>query len=255
VPIIARGSGNFAVRDGAADPTVDLMPWQVEAGGADVPFSQAAYGGQTNLEELARLAPDVLFLHHANFTTVDDEWYRKRSDLVPIVVVPAGIEGIRVVADVFDIDRSVVDELVAQAEAKLAGFVPPRVPDSITAFYYFDDGNFYVASAQHESNDLVLGPLGLPQFSMRGDDAFPPFRTISTERALELDADLVIALHDANFESALDTLEATALFKNIPAVREGRYKRATPEWTVAFNRPTVLSVDWLVDGFADLLAE
>jgi iron complex transport system substrate-binding protein len=250
IPVLARGSGKYEI----SDPREDLTPWQVAAGGADVPLNQGVYGVEPNLEEIIRLGGEILFVTQANFAGVDAA-YRRRDEVIPTVVVPDGLEGIRTVADVFDVSDTDVERLLDEAQQAFDSFSPDRIPTSITAFYFFDDGNFNLASAQAPVNEHLLDPLGLPRLTPTGDTAFPPNKTISTELTPELEADLVIALYDGNFVGALDKLEQDPLFRALPAVREGRYRRASPEFTAAFNRTTVLSVDTAVEGFTDLLAE
>jgi iron complex transport system substrate-binding protein len=250
IPIIARGSGQYDIND----PLADLLPWQRAAGGEQVPLNQAIYGHEANLEELVRLKPDVYFIWDTNFSSAEDAGFKRRNKIVPIIPVPAGIDGLRVVADVFATPPDTVEAIIGEARSKMAAFKPARVPSSITAFFYFDDGNFYLASAQNDINEMVLKPLGLPTLRPQGDAAYPPFATISTELAAELDADLVLGLFDQNYGPALEQLEQHPLFQSIPAVRDGRYHRLSLEMTYALVRPTVLNVDTLLAGLTEVLS-
>lgn len=218
-----------------------------------MPLNQGVYGHQANLEELVRLSPDVYFIWDTNFSSADDDGFKRRNEIVPIIPVPAGIDGLRVVADVFATLTERVEAIIGEAHAKMTAFKPARVPTSITAFFYFDDGNFYLVSAQNDINEMVLKPLGLPTFRPQGDAAYPPITTISTELATELDADLVLGLFDQNFGPALEALEQQPLFQAIPAVKAGRYHRLSLEMTYALLRPTVLNVDTLLAGLTEIL--
>jgi iron complex transport system substrate-binding protein len=249
IPLLARGS-EFAEQ---TDPAQDLLPWQLAADAASIPLNRGIYGSRTNLEELTQLKPDVLFIWDNNFSSVEDELYQQRSAIVPIIVVEGGIEGIRVVADVFAVPNEKVDGLISAAQAKLAAFSPPRRPSTITLFYHFGDGDLYLASAQHPGNEL-LRSLQLPTFTRPGDSDYPPFQKLSLELIPELEADLLLVAHDPGTLPAIDALEQQPLFQALPAVREGRYHRMSREFTVAFNRPTVLSIDSVVAGFTEVLS-
>ncbi|MCU0492907.1 MAG: hypothetical protein MUD01_15050, partial [Chloroflexaceae bacterium] len=68
------------------------------------------------------------------------------------------------------------------------------------------------------------------------------------------EADLLLAAHDPGTVAAMDALEQQPLFQSLPAVKEGRYRRMSREFTVAFNRPTVLSIDAVIAGFTEVLS-
>lgn len=170
IPLLARGS-EFAEQ---ADSAADLLPWQLQRGAADIPLNQGIYASRTNLEELARLKPDVCFIWDNNVISVEDELFKKRNAIAPIIAVAAGIEGIRTVADVFAVPQSQVDTLINAAQARLTAFAPSRKPTSINLFYHFGDGDLYIASAQNPGNEL-LSSMGLPTFANQGDSDYPPF--------------------------------------------------------------------------------
>ena len=241
IPVAGRG-------EAGGNP---LYSWQVDNGAEDVPVLPFY---DANFEELRLADGDVLFMSELNYTARTD-LLDEYEAVLPVIGVPLGFEEpLRVIADVMDVDAAAVDDLLAERDRLVADFAPARRPQSVVAFYWFDDGSFYL------ENDLgtlhrTLQMVGLPGLSApAGDPAYPQITTVGMERVDLLEADLVLGLQDGDFDAAFDSLESDPLFTNLAAVQEGRYRRLTLEQTRALGRTSPISLPLALETLVDALS-
>jgi iron complex transport system substrate-binding protein len=227
-----------------------LYSWQEANGGADVPV--LPYYG-SNFEELRKADGDVLFMGELNDTALVDRIDDYQA-ILPVIALPLGFEEpLRIVAEVMDIDQGRVDDLVTERDALVAAFAPARRPESVVAFYWYDDGSFYLENDRgilHETLQLV----GLPGLTAPpGDASYPQISTVALERVDLLEADLLLGLLDGDFDAAFDELERNPLFADLDVVRAGHYRRLTLDQTRSLSRTSPISLPVALDTLTDVL--
>lgn len=221
-------------------------PWSLAAGSAEVPLIPESPDGPQP-EQLARWEPDLLLLQN----NLDEAVALALSGLAPTVQYNAddGRASLRTVADALGIPEAAepivaeLDAQVAAARARIsaagrAGWTfttfEPQGPDTAGFWGMGTDAAILLTDLGLRPSPLVAGRTG--------------YGTLSSELLGQLDADLLLG-RDIEFggDDVFTVFESNPLFRTLPAVTRGRYRRLTVRDSWALGQSSILSWAAAVD--------
>lgn len=124
----------------------------------------------------------------------------------------------------------------------------------MTAFIYYGQGTSPLVLGPASDTGRIFRRIGLPALNDAGSGRDTARACeVSMEQLDLLEADLVLSIDDPSYPNAVVELEAMPLFKNLPAVREGRFVKVTDDAT-AIWAPSALSVPVTTRLLSQILA-
>jgi iron complex transport system substrate-binding protein len=264
--VVALGSTDADVAV-ALGVTPLAVPKYAYAAGRDAPWLAPRLEGkdvkeldatEPSLEAIAALRPDVILA--TTFYGVE-KVYDQLARIAPVVSYEAGSSTDSWQTQATRIGRALgreeqAKEVVASVEARIAkerDAHPGFQGATFTSSFHFAPGQVVTLNSPDDFAVKILGGLGLELSPaadrLKGDGG----AQISLERLADLDADaLLIAYADEKLQS---TLEASAIFKRIPAVRAGHDVTLSLDATTALRNPSVLSIPYGLDQLVPSLGE
>lgn len=125
--------------------------------------------------------------------------------------------------DKTDVAKEKIAELeqkTVQASEKIKALDNKNLPTSVYVRRRSRCTHNKVIQPMHLYQDLGFEPAALTPSEQRAD--------LSLEKIPELGADFIVLEVDSNARDFLDNMQASALWKNIPAVQGGRFMRPIP---------------------------
>jgi iron complex transport system substrate-binding protein len=231
-------------------------PWlegRAELDGATV-LSDTQTSG-VNIEQVAALQPDLILA--TNLYSLA-EVYPRLAQIAPTVGFPQAEAGLATWQELsLAIGKAVGREADAQAAVTrtetgvrdLGAAMPGLAGKTFTSSFYYEPGKFATIDTTESGAAALLAELGMqlsPRVASEVQD-----RAVSLEQIGLLDADFV-AIGFAG-DSLRTDLDASPLYANLPAVRDGRVLQASVQLATAGNNPSILNVPWQLDQYRPVL--
>ncbi|WP_432515105.1 ABC transporter substrate-binding protein [Kineococcus sp. SYSU DK001] len=229
-----------------------LRPWVRELA-RGIPSYELA--GETNFEQLAAWAPDLVLVQRGYATDQNLPTY---SAIDPTVVT-SFIDwrtNLEQVARAVGREQEAADR-VAAVEASVAATAAalPAAARAVTVrtVAAFDDGSLYVLNDTSPAGKAAAA-LGLPPLPARAtpDEAV---EVLSAEQLVQLEGDLLVLLDFGAGRAATDALRAREGFQRLDVVRAGRVVELGEEESNQLYFDSVLTVEPNADLLARLVTE
>jgi iron complex transport system substrate-binding protein len=248
-----------AASSGLGDGT---PPWTDAAEGADdlTVLEVSGDASSVDLEEVAALDPDLILA--ATYYDIDAA-YENLSQIAPTTayedgpIVDTWQQVTTQVGAALGSDDAATG-LVSDVEGQLAALGednPELEGKTITIGYVMADA----VQALRDPDDVMMtvpGALGLSL--SEGVLALPEGESfavpVSYEQLDAVDAD-ILALYDGGDTGARDALEASPLYPSLSAVERGAVVDLDDDQFFALRQPTILSVPYIIESVAPVLAE
>ncbi|BAL90510.1 putative iron(III)/siderophore ABC transporter substrate-binding protein [Actinoplanes missouriensis 431] len=217
--------------------------------------------GETGVdpEEVAKLNPDLVL---AGGDYYIDQEYKALSPLVPTTAYETGPfedpwqTTLRQVAKlVGKVDQG--EQIITDVQAKVDGVKtqhPALAGKTFTISQVFEAGTIGVLRSGSDVTVKAFNDLGMklaPAVAALPGDEFAV--TLSLEKIATIDADVMLIYYT---EPQLKTaLEANTLFKNLPAVKGGKYIALGADEFMALRNPSPLSVPYFIDNTVPAVAK
>ena len=262
---LALGVVPVGIQDFTADSGTGngVLPWDRPKLGNAKPTLIKATTSEVPYEKIAALRPDVILAANSGITAAQ---YGKLKQLAPTVAYPGKpwetslADQTRLVGKALGKPKQ-AEALLKRERARIAA-VAREHPEFKGKTVAFGSGtepgsmNFYY---DQDSRVQLLTDLGFtpaPSVSKLGSggsqNAFA--KTVSLESLPDIDSDVLVSWYLA--PSVRRSLEGNALFRKMPAVRNGAYVPLTdPALVYATSAPSVLSVPWMLDRYAPELSK
>ncbi len=239
-----------------------LLPWThdaIVAAGAELPAQHDESDG-IPYEALAASAPDLILGTNSG---LDQQQFDTLSKIAPTVAYPETPwgtpwrESTRLVGEALG-KADEADRLISQTEKAMADAMAayPQV-DGKTAMFFWVDATDLGTISYYTPNDARvqyvkdLGFTIAPSIVELTGDSTDFVQKISAEEADKLDADVAIVFVQGG---DLATLQNDELLSKIPAVQRGSVVLLEDMSEImAVSSPTVLSIPWALDDYAQRL--
>ena len=256
---VGIAAANFGDDDGDG-----LMPWvgqRLKELGAATPvlFDE---GDGIDFEAVAATRPDVILAAYSGLSQSD---YDTLSQIAPVIAYPDSAwatnwrEMIRLNSAGLGMARE-GDELIRQTEARIARTVAahPRLAGKSAMFVtHLDTTNLSIVNfyTTHDTRVQFFADLGLasPKSVVEASSDGRFSGQISAER-IDAFADVdILVTYGSN--DLLQAMRADPLMAHMPAVRNDAVVMLAGDPMGTAANPTPLSIPWVLDHYADLLAE
>jgi iron complex transport system substrate-binding protein len=230
-------------------------PWLADQPVLDSATVLADTQSAVNIEQIAALRPDLILA--TNLYSAADV-YAQLSRIAPTVAYPGAEPGTATWQELsLLVGRTVGREADAQAAVDrteagvrdMAAALPGLAGKTFTSSFYYEPGRFATIDSTETGAAALLASLDMelsPRVTAEVRD-----RAVSLEQIAVLDADFV-AIGFAGDQLRTD-LDASPLYANLPAVRDGRVVQASIQLATAGNNPSILNVPWQLEQYRPVL--
>ncbi|MEV6300537.1 iron-siderophore ABC transporter substrate-binding protein [Actinoplanes sp. NPDC051861] len=235
-----------------------INPWaKPKITGNPIQLAQGENG--VDPEEVAKLNPDLVLAGGDYY--IDNE-YKALSPLVPTTAYETGPfedpwqTTLRQVAKLLGKTEQ-GEQVIKDVQAKVDGVktqYPALAGKTFTISQVYEAGTIGVLRSDQDVTVKAFNDLGMklaPAVAALPGDDFAV--TLSLEKIATIDADVVlIYCTEAQLKTAL---EANTLFKNLPAVKNGKYVALESDKFMALRNPSPLSIPYFVDNTVPAVAK
>lgn len=239
-----------------------VLPWVREAleeSGREIPLVLPDTGDDVPFEEIAEADPDVILAHYSGIT---QEQYDTLSTIAPVVAYPGDPWSTpwREVVTTAGAALGLTDEaegVLADIDAQIAASreAHPEFEGLTLAAGWDVGGTYYVYADEDPRVEFMLdlGFVNAEAVDTLDTDESPFYFTLSPERLIELESDILVAYGTTQEE--LDAFLAAPYAQVMPQVQRGAVAPLVGEEFIAsVSPPTALSLPWGLDGVVESLA-
>lgn len=242
-----------------------LLPWikdKLTKMGAKTPTILPNPSGSDTVpyEQIAAAEPDVIL---ANYSGITKQQYQTLTKIAPTVAYPdqpwatPWQDVVKTTGEVLgkaDAANKLISDTQSMITSKAAGY--PKLKGKTVAAVWDVAGTFYVYR-KADSRVQFLTDLGLvsaPSVDKLANGGSSFYYTLSYEKTSQLSSDILVVYSDD--QKGIDTFLGKPYAKSMAQVRQGRVAPVVgPEFVAAVSPPTVLSLDWGIDGYLKALSQ